>query len=376
MRTLMSGAAWVSYSQIYVQSAPVYPELSECFAGQRNGLCGAAVPGYLFLTTGLHTGEVGFTVELHEQAPPPDEAWEDVVEASFRPEGPASLVYWAGEGSWPLDLAQDVDYRVRYSAFGMDAAREQDTRLDDEPQLDRYLLQFWPSPPAPDAVVKQTSRYGVYWHAVASEQPLPPTPEERAAAEREQRAERERQREQQEEQAKLAALRREEREWGGRLPGERLRRTRGSALSLARLDRPLLDALAELDPADLRLIARWVVKRAYVQAQLADIDWIAPALAALERDQPLPAPFDDSPSLWDRLLNDRRVPRTTVTSLDGRHDNMRQQAMALPAILAAIDPDPLQAACGALWHAAVAFGRDACPMLFAEVRAAFPALLS
>lgn len=32
------------------------PGLEETFAGQVNGLCGAAVAGSLFLTFGLHTG--------------------------------------------------------------------------------------------------------------------------------------------------------------------------------------------------------------------------------------------------------------------------------------------------------------------------------
>ncbi len=55
------------YSQIYVESDPdsVGPDLRESFAGQSAGLCGAATPGALWLSTGLHTGSVGFTVEVH-----------------------------------------------------------------------------------------------------------------------------------------------------------------------------------------------------------------------------------------------------------------------------------------------------------------------
>ncbi|MEU8901397.1 hypothetical protein [Nocardia sp. NPDC048505] len=113
-----------------------------------------------FLRTGLHTGHVGFTVEVRGQAPALDPAWEDVVEVSFYPLSEQSfLMQWAGEDSWELDLKEGLDYRVRYCARGMDQAREKDTRLDDEPQLDRYLLQFWPAPPEPDRVVRQTSRY-------------------------------------------------------------------------------------------------------------------------------------------------------------------------------------------------------------------------
>src|SRR5262245_56230147 len=121
--------------------------LEECFANQHNGLCGAAIPGTLLLITGLHTGTVGFTVELHEGEPAIDEVWQEVSVASFRPASLlVALLQWAGEASWVLDLAP-IDYRVRYCAFGMDEARAADTRLGDEPQLDRYLLQFWPAEP-------------------------------------------------------------------------------------------------------------------------------------------------------------------------------------------------------------------------------------
>ncbi|WP_067051328.1 hypothetical protein A6P39_45320 [Streptomyces sp. FXJ1.172] len=75
----------------------------------------------LWLTTGLHTGHVGFTVEIHDEAPP------------------------------ELDL-EETDHRVRHCAKGMDAAHDEDTRLKDEPQLDCHLLQFWPAAPAPDRV--------------------------------------------------------------------------------------------------------------------------------------------------------------------------------------------------------------------------------
>jgi hypothetical protein len=92
VRTLMSQTAWVHYGQIYVESGEDYPDLAECFGGQSNGLCGAAMPGILFLITGLHTGEVGFTVELYDAPPPIDDDWQEIVEASFRPTGEAALV--------------------------------------------------------------------------------------------------------------------------------------------------------------------------------------------------------------------------------------------------------------------------------------------
>lgn len=175
----LDGEVHVHYGQIYVVSDPesVGPDMLEAFVGQSVGLCGAAIPGALWLTTGLHTGNVGFTVEVRSAAPPLDPAWEDVVEVSFRPVSPRSmLMQWAGEACWELDL-KEIDYRVRYCAQGMDQARQQDTRLGDEPLLDRYLLQFWPAPPEPDRIVRQTTEIAAYWHDYARRQSPSPTTE-------------------------------------------------------------------------------------------------------------------------------------------------------------------------------------------------------
>lgn len=173
MRTLMTGPVWVSYGQIYVESSESPPVLEECFRGQRNGLCGAASAGKLFLLTGLHTGWVGFAVELHEEPPPIDDQWEEIVEASYRPATEdTALVGWAGEGCWPLDL-QLTDYRVRYCGWGMDAVEAPDRPMDDEAPVDRYLLQFWPAPPGPDQVVKQTSSKATELHDIPLQLPPP-----------------------------------------------------------------------------------------------------------------------------------------------------------------------------------------------------------
>ncbi|MER7013194.1 hypothetical protein ABT324_17375 [Saccharopolyspora sp. NPDC000359] len=148
---------------MYVQGDVAPTDLQASFAEQHNGLLGAAFPGVLYLITGLHSGYVGLTVELREHAPPVDDTWEEVVEAAYRPAGEVALVSWGGDSCWPLDLT-GTDCRVRYNALRMDEANEVDTRLDDEPQVDRYLLQFWPAPPAPDRVLKQTSDVAAYWH--------------------------------------------------------------------------------------------------------------------------------------------------------------------------------------------------------------------
>ncbi|MFI1423106.1 hypothetical protein ACH4VX_35150 [Streptomyces sp. NPDC020731] len=267
MRRPVTGEVHVHYGQIHVESDPdnATPDLSEAFAGQSGGLCGAAVPGALWLHTGLHTGNVGFAVEVHDEAPALDPVWEDVVEVSFHPVSErTSLVQWAGEAAWDLDLTR-TDYRVRYRARGMDEGRELDTRVDGEPQTDSYLLQFWPAPPSPDRVIRQTSRNAAYWHRCARGLPPPPTTEERAETERLARRAEER-------AAEERRLHYERWMWGGQLPSEGLRGARESnVLDLLRFDSDLVHALDAAGPDVQRAVALLAARRACEAASLTDV---------------------------------------------------------------------------------------------------------
>ncbi len=188
---------------------------------------------------------------------------------------------------------------------------------------------------------------------------LPPrTAGEKADAERQARLE--------EQQQQLAA---ELRYWGGRLPSDRVRATVGNAWAMARLDIGLAEAIAAQSPDIQRSIARWVARRAYEVAGIADLDWVAPALRALDQGQQLPPPFGDRKQVWQRLRSDPRVPNGAVPSLrPGGPPNMSQPHMAVPALFNAAGPDSLDAALQALYAAAVTFGRDNYPALLEEVR--------
>lgn len=355
VRTPVDGQIWISYSQAYLTSGgDEYPQLDVCFPGQVNGLLGAAVPGCLYLVTGLHTGWVPITVEVHDARPAVGPAWEEVVEASFRPEGTTvTLLGCMGDEPVEFDLAV-VSYRARYCASGMDAARAADTRSEDEPESDRYLLQLWPAPPAPDEVLRRTSEIAEYWHGVARESPSPGAPASGREA-----------------QETVAtepwqvdhdtAVR------GGVRPADLL----GSVLvaaPVARLDLALAEQLVRLDPVRGRLIARWAARAALTEAGLGDVAWIAAGLAALEAGAPLPPPFDDpaAPVTW--LFGDPRVPHTVVTTPDGAIDNLSQQTMALYALICAADPDPVRALFIAVQHAQLAFGRERVDVLHRAVR--------
>jgi hypothetical protein len=51
---------------------------------------------------------------------------------------------------------------------------------------------------------------------------------------------------------------------------------------MAQFDIGLAEAIAAASPAAQRSIARWAARRAYEIAGIADLDWVAPALRALD----------------------------------------------------------------------------------------------
>lgn len=360
MRTLMTGPAWVHYAQIYVESSDdSMPELGECFGGQQNGICGAAAPGTLFLITGLHTGKVDFAVELHDEEPPLDDSWEDVVEVSYRPAGEVVLNGWGGEGRWPLAL-DPVDYRVRYCGWGMDAGHQSAGPMDDEPLVDRYLLQFWPAAPAPDRVIKQASAQAAYWHSEARKTPPPPTPE--------QRAEQERQREQ-----RKAEERRAEklRGWGGTPPSERLEGI-WKAYHLALDYRPLLDAAEAADPETQWAIARWITRRTCVESGLDQVDWIATTLDGLDRGEPLREVLRiPREAFGPETPDDGPIAFAVMGGWNGSEDLPSQATTIFSAFYY---DDGLESVVEALWVARDVFAKDRAQELVDDLRRAFPTL--
>lgn len=165
MARVFEGLLWVHYGQAYVESSDsdgIY--LEDAFRRQNNRLCGAALPGALFLITGLHTGKVGFTVDVLDAPLPLDNIWEEIVEVSFTPGlGEIALTDWNANRMCNIPL-QKKNYRVRYCARNMDVGDDVDTILESEPAVDFYSLTFWRADPLPDVVVKQTSRKATYWH--------------------------------------------------------------------------------------------------------------------------------------------------------------------------------------------------------------------
>jgi hypothetical protein len=99
-------------------------------------------------------------------------------------------------------------------------------------------------------------------------------------------------------------------------------------------------------------------------------------LAALDRGEALPPPFDDWAQAWERLLGKGLAVQNVHRRVENPDDiefppRMDPQAAALPAVFAAADADPLRAAVDAVAAAIATFGNDY-PRLLGELRQAFP----
>lgn len=137
-------------------------EADRFFAGQVNGLVGAAAKGSVYLVLGRRSGGSRVSISLLADEPALDtETWEDIVEVSITLEEGCAPRWatWAGESGGPLTIAPG-SYRMRVSARGRDAGHAGEF-LDEI--VDAYLIELWATP-RPDEIVHTTSASAAYWH--------------------------------------------------------------------------------------------------------------------------------------------------------------------------------------------------------------------
>ena len=154
---IFSGQMWTSYSQMYIESGEYTGGLAtqDAFRGQTNGLFGGAVSGGAFLRTGVETGDLCIKVELHDVAPPVDESWEEIVEASFSVNPPPIfLLGWDGTSNFKLPLSQG-EYRARFCAKGY--GQSEALSIFGDSSIENYCLILWRESRRPDTVIKETS---------------------------------------------------------------------------------------------------------------------------------------------------------------------------------------------------------------------------
>ncbi|MBB2949110.1 hypothetical protein FB565_008915 [Actinoplanes lutulentus] len=351
--------------QVFVtyRTASVYCEDAELdvdavWRGQRNGLCGAAVAGWLQMITGTHTGGVPFRVESHEAEPPLDDAGEEIVEVSFTASGArVHLAELDASESYLLALPAG-DFRVRYQVNGLD------DREHTEERADACLLQFWPAPPEPDRIVRQTSTEAAYWHRAHSRLKSGTKSHKADNSPRRTRT------------AKPRTAPSQERR-----PSPPLRAAMRWANPLIEMDRDLTLDLGDADGETVRSVAVWAAERAADVAGLGVLPWTGAALAAVKAGDPPPPPFTprrrDQRGVWD-LLDDPAIQLTTVVLPRLLPEEpvmeMSQQHVAMPALFAAAAANPLVGAINAVYAAACAHGTDHYRSFLAELRVRFPSL--
>jgi len=137
-----------------------YPHAPDAFRGQSQGLVGARVSGALDLTPPVLWGDIAVRVELLGKRPEVGKEWEDVVEVSFTTPGGRVVMNSFEDFTRDFRLPAGT-YRVRYSARGLDRARDAEY---DDPYLagntlpGRHLFQFWPAEAAPDKILRGESQ--------------------------------------------------------------------------------------------------------------------------------------------------------------------------------------------------------------------------
>ncbi|MEU4624276.1 hypothetical protein AB0G04_30415 [Actinoplanes sp. NPDC023801] len=164
MEILLDQLVEVSYGRMQLAAPEAgFVAGEEAFRGLANGMCGAAMPGFLLLRTGLRHGDVGLRIELHDAEPTLDRDWEDVVEVSWASIAPSLLVRGPDDVDPEPVALPPGGYRVRFGGAGMQEGFDEESS-DGEPPLDRYLLAFWPAPAAADRIVRTTSAVAARHH--------------------------------------------------------------------------------------------------------------------------------------------------------------------------------------------------------------------
>jgi hypothetical protein len=152
------------FDLIWAQGGGFDGNFDSFFAGQVNGLVGASDSDGVYINLARRSGGSPVQIVLNDAPPMGDDVpWEDVVEVSFTLPGGHKIRWssWAGESGGALDGIPPGSYRLRVSANGRDQGRVGEFS---ERPVDSYLIQLWPAPPRPDAVLRTGSEDSEYWH--------------------------------------------------------------------------------------------------------------------------------------------------------------------------------------------------------------------
>ncbi len=165
VRVLMDDVVETDYGQLdlwFSDDVEDDGDIQTTFSGQVNGLAGAAIPGRIYLNLGRRSGGSPVRIEAHEGVTPCDVEWEDVVEVStvVGEQGKCGWTSWASESGGQFVLSPGP-HRLRVCARGRDAGDEDELANE---AVDFYLIQLWPAPVEPDAILRVGSSNARYWH--------------------------------------------------------------------------------------------------------------------------------------------------------------------------------------------------------------------
>jgi len=124
----------------------------------------ASGSGVVQVTCGVNTGDVHITVEAWPDAPPAGlDSWDDAAETSVAwSSGKVDVIGASTDDvpGFPVGLPSGAgSYRVRVHVRGRDAGED---RGPDDP-AEEHLVQIWPAPAAPEALLKATDQVGSMW---------------------------------------------------------------------------------------------------------------------------------------------------------------------------------------------------------------------
>jgi hypothetical protein len=331
-RVLFDDAVKVSDGQLYLTpDISLVPGAEMAFAGQVNGLCGAAVPGALYLVTGLRQGSVKLTVERYSEEPDLDESWEEAVEVSLVSPSDGMVLSNSEGDTWPVPVPAG-SHRVRYCARGMQVGWDLETS-DDVVSAERYLLALWPAVSGQERILRQTSEIASYWHGELGTTTLDD------------------------------------------IGSDRLSSVRVGLSVLKAWDPNVVDALARADDSTHHEVARWAALQTLSVAGMLDSPVLQEVVTNLRNGVPVPPPFDDEITVMRAPTRSfRRTRVAPVPGLDTEFGQPVRELGALASVAATAIPDSLESVLYALTQAVAAHGPDHSGELLETLYTIFPGL--
>jgi len=168
---IYSGPLGIGYGQFYIDYLDEdkgTPLLDEAMENQTNGLCGEVDHGELVFIAGIQVGIIHLEVHMYDIEPALDESFQDIVDVSTQFSKPPILCEWAHDDTHELKIPNGT-YRIRYCINGLDIDPDCYDEDDQPFKHQKYLIQIWPSPLAPDQIIKNETETGLYWHNASKE---------------------------------------------------------------------------------------------------------------------------------------------------------------------------------------------------------------